>query len=693
MADDEGTDVDITHDVFLIHANEPKEDKVFALLKLKPLLERQNLKVLVDEDDFLGGETVFTNIARAVRRCRKSLIVLTEHSRESPWCSLELLLALEKSHRRNIMSVVVLRKGNSVEQQLALDMLNDVPHVDIQNDDDIEGKLDDLVSKIKEKKQTEELLPAGNIAHAQVWSHYFGLLQYLLPEMTALVEKTETYKKYPTRFSTKLYELVPENCQCPRVIEDIPKDSPEQRIIVMEEKLPNLSYTRSGNKRDVQMTIYGVKDRDGTEYFCVAEYPSVIAGMQKMIEETSSKLRECDRRTQVGRFYYTLSALLQHESLEGTLNKANIIMYNENRPGFVLADILVKAIKEDLHVGSMKDERIERPLDRLSSREPADFEHDAFLFYDDESREIGNEICNYLERKGTKLFIEDQRAGQRSISNLDYVIGNCYWTIVILTRKALKDRKFTLQLISLLQSFLVDKKIRLIPVLLDTRYGDIPDAIRFVTYVGVDENKRYLERLHCTLKGKEIPFDRDTLIPAGNVAYGLAWTYVLNYLAFVLQGLGDSIIRALEKHNKSSSIYKEKVYILVPFSCDCKAKLSDADKIISYLDTIHPVYVDHSGNSRKYSFDMYKFVDKDEEFVFVGQYAAAVTCLDDMWRVRIAGLSEADKIIQAKIFCEEIQTVLAQKLIGYAHYCEIVFYDDRKYSLSEEMKRRLKHTP
>lgn len=102
---------------------------------------------------------------------------------------------------------------------------------------------------------------------------YISFLQSILPslflffhftEMTALVEKTETYKKYPTRFSTKLYELVPENCQCPRVIEDIPKDSPEQRIIVMEEKLPNLSYTRSGNKRDVQMTIYCVKDTDGT---------------------------------------------------------------------------------------------------------------------------------------------------------------------------------------------------------------------------------------------------------------------------------------------------------------------------------------------------------------------------------------------------------------------------------------------
>lgn len=31
----------------------------------------------------------------------------------------------------------------------ALDILNDVPHVDIQNDNDIEGKLDELVSKIK----------------------------------------------------------------------------------------------------------------------------------------------------------------------------------------------------------------------------------------------------------------------------------------------------------------------------------------------------------------------------------------------------------------------------------------------------------------------------------------------------------------------------------------------------------------
>lgn len=145
--------------------------------------------------------------------------------------------------------------------------------------------------------------------------------------------------------------------------------------------------------------------------------------------------------------------------------------------------------------------QIERPLDRLSSQEPTDFKHDAFLFCDDESHEIKTDIYNDLEKRGIKLYTEEARGGQGAISDLDYVIKNCYWTIAILTKKALQDRAFNFQLLSLLESFLEDKKIRLIPVLVDTGYGDIPDAIRFVTYVGVDENKRYLERLYCTLKG------------------------------------------------------------------------------------------------------------------------------------------------------------------------------------------------
>lgn len=63
----------------------------------------------------------------------------------------------------------------------------------------------------------------------------------------------------------------------------------------------------------------------------------------------------------------------------------------------------------------------------------------------------------------------------------------------------------------------MDKKIRLIFVFFDIRYGDILDVIRFVIYVGVDENKRYLERFYCILKG--IFFDLRFCVIVGYLNY------------------------------------------------------------------------------------------------------------------------------------------------------------------------------
>ena len=128
------------------------------------------------------------------------------------------------------------------------------------------------------------------------------------------------------------------------------------------------------------------------------------------------------------------------------------------------------------------------------------------MFYDDlddSSREKGAEIAQYLEMKGLKFYLEVERSGQRKF-DLNLAIQECYWTIVILTRKSLQDKEFAMKVLSLLKSFLWEKKIRLIPVLVDTRYGDIPDAIRLVPYVGVDDSKKYLERLYCTIQGTHV---------------------------------------------------------------------------------------------------------------------------------------------------------------------------------------------
>lgn len=61
-----------------------------------------------------------------------------------------------------------------------------------------------------------------------------------------------------------MYELVPERCNCPRIIEDIPKNELGKRIKLMPTKTPKIEYFRAGNKRDVDMPIYEIKDIDGS---------------------------------------------------------------------------------------------------------------------------------------------------------------------------------------------------------------------------------------------------------------------------------------------------------------------------------------------------------------------------------------------------------------------------------------------
>lgn len=63
---------------------------------------------------------------------------------------------------------------------------------------------------------------------------------------------------------------------------------------------------------------------------------------------------------------------------------------------------------------------------------------------------------------------------------------------------------------------------------------------------------------------KETPFDRDTFIPAGNIAYGLAWTYVLNNLSFVLHGI-VSIKSLLVQKNENVCIFSLHCILRIDF--------------------------------------------------------------------------------------------------------------------------------
>lgn len=106
-------------EVYLIYSEESPEERRFAEGALRARLEGRGLTVR-SEADFLAGTNLVRGRSGAVQDCSKALILLTENSNNSSWCTLELLLALEKSYRLNSVSLVVLKISASREWKFQL---------------------------------------------------------------------------------------------------------------------------------------------------------------------------------------------------------------------------------------------------------------------------------------------------------------------------------------------------------------------------------------------------------------------------------------------------------------------------------------------------------------------------------------------------------------------------------------------
>lgn len=84
---------DYTHDVFVSYSH---QDRGWVADVLVRKLEAGGVNVLLDEDDFEPGAAAVENMANAVKRSRKTLIVLTPEWVESQWTHFEALLATQR---------------------------------------------------------------------------------------------------------------------------------------------------------------------------------------------------------------------------------------------------------------------------------------------------------------------------------------------------------------------------------------------------------------------------------------------------------------------------------------------------------------------------------------------------------------------------------------------------------------------
>lgn len=71
---------------------------------------------------------------------------------------------------------------------------------------------------------------------------------------------------------------------------------------------------------------------------------------------------------------------------------------------------------------------------------------------------------------------------------------------------------------------------------------------------------------------------------------------------------------------------------------------------------------------------------------FAGQYAAPVTCLEEMEKLKIGGVNEVAKASEAKRFYELVSSILQKIDKEKAECCEIIYFDG-KFNLSNQKSK------
>ncbi|GFO25883.1 hypothetical protein PoB_005238800 [Plakobranchus ocellatus] len=111
------------YDVFICYA---EEDRDFVLDVLNDALESRGFKVFIHSRDFAAGEFIGSNIVRAVRSCRRTVVVLTRALAESSWCGYEIQMANMESAHRGYPVLIFLLKDDMTDSEMGVELLYNV---------------------------------------------------------------------------------------------------------------------------------------------------------------------------------------------------------------------------------------------------------------------------------------------------------------------------------------------------------------------------------------------------------------------------------------------------------------------------------------------------------------------------------------------------------------------------------------
>ncbi|KAE8614192.1 hypothetical protein XENTR_v10008032 [Xenopus tropicalis] len=219
----------------------------------------------------------------------------------------------------------------------------------------------------------------------------------------------------------------------------------------------------------------------------------------------------------------------------------------------------------------------------------------------------------------------------------------------------------------------------------------------------IDITLTLLSWLFCWILGIQGPtpatISEITEIKQLNVAHGLAWSYYVGYLQFVLPALKESIQKFNEEnHNLLKFPETCRLHILIPLSCRLYGDLKDVDENITFLKEIPPLYIDRAGiKGRVFKNNVYRILDEDgRPYNCIVEYATPLASLLKMTDIPSAAFSADDRLQQTKLFYRTLKDILENahelqntyRLIVYEDFPETK--DHSRHLLSQEILKHIR---
>ncbi|KAL1261712.1 hypothetical protein QQF64_006977 [Cirrhinus molitorella] len=176
-----------------------------------------------------------------------------------------------------------------------------------------------------------------------------------------------------------------------------------------------------------------------------------------------------------------------------------------------------------------------------------------------------------------------------------------------------------------------------------------------------------------------------------NVAHGLAWSFYIGYLKFVIPDLQNKVNQYSATRGKLSS---PRLHILLPLNAKVPTKPEEEDTNVVFHENLPELVRDQAGvRKRSYKNSVYKITQDNKTFSCVLEYATPLLTLYQMSHESRAGFGERERKQQVLLFYRTLSQILEDSLECRNRYRLILLNDEHTgdpHYLSREIIQHLK---